>query len=201
MKFNKYWLVLVLGLVIMTCSDDDDDTNLVPDRDRTEQQASDRDSLLTYLNSHYYNSSDFEVGVDYSIDDIVITKAEFDGNNIPIIPEGNTLLLLRLWRSRRLILLKFCLSYRHCFWRRTTRFGLNERIRTLLRQRSNTTDVGLSLGHGNHAARVEQVKQVACLDALVIGRMRHDYALACFRIDVILFQDFLALGFCFFELL
>lgn len=93
MKFNKYWLVLVLGLVIMTCSDDDDDTNLVPDRDRTEQQASDRDSLLTYLNSHYYNSSDFEVGVDYSIDDIVITKAEFDGNNIPIVPEGNTLLI------------------------------------------------------------------------------------------------------------
>ena len=39
-------------------------------------------------------------------------------------------------------------------------------------------DIGLPFGDRNHAARVQQVKDVAGLDALIIGRMRHDDALA-----------------------
>ena len=40
------------------------------------------------------------------------------------------------------------------------------------RQRTHPADIGRALGHADHAARVEQVEQVAGLDALVVGRQR-----------------------------
>lgn len=80
-------------LVILACSPDDDNISLVPDRDRTEQQAADRDSLLNYLGSHYYNKSFFQDGVNYKVSDIRITEAEFDATGNPIVPEGSELLL------------------------------------------------------------------------------------------------------------
>ena len=41
-----------------------------------------------------------------------------------------------------------------------------------LGQRAHAADVGGALGHADHAARVEQVEQVAGLQALVVGRQR-----------------------------
>ena len=38
---------------------------------------------------------------------------------------------------------------------------------------AHAQDVALALGHRDHAAGVEQVEDVACLDALVVGRQRH----------------------------
>jgi hypothetical protein len=93
MRFKKYWFGLVVVIAIWACSNDDDNISLVPDRDRTEQQAADRDSLLTYLNTHYYNSGELTEGVDHSIDDIVIVEAALDENLEPIVPPGNTLLI------------------------------------------------------------------------------------------------------------
>ena len=98
MKLKQYTLTLLCGLALMTsCKKDDDGggTSIV-ERDRTQQQVVDRDSLLEYLNVHYYNSSLFLDGNDHSIYDIVITELPTDesGNHlIDELPEGHTLLI------------------------------------------------------------------------------------------------------------
>jgi len=82
LKFD--FIAIVLLVVIITFSscrnNDDDGVTSVPERDRTEQQAEDRDTLLAYLGSHYYNSGDFLGNMNPSIDDLVITE----------LPEGET---------------------------------------------------------------------------------------------------------------
>lgn len=83
-------LILCLALTFSSCKkDDDDDTVLVPPRDRGEQQILDKDSLVKYLESHYYNSADFVSNPDPSISDLVITKLADGG----VVPDGSTLLM------------------------------------------------------------------------------------------------------------
>ena len=45
-------------------------------------------------------------------------------------------------------------------------------FRARLGQRAHPADIGRALGHADHAARVQQVEQVAGLEALVVGRQR-----------------------------
>ena len=94
---KKYLPLLVFILVIIGCEQDDDSIPTVPERDRTEQQIADKDSLEDYLRGHYYNSSLFESGTNLTIDDIVITEMPVDenGNYLPEPPDpaNNT----RLW--------------------------------------------------------------------------------------------------------
>jgi len=94
MKSKYLFVAVVLVGLIWACSDDDD-MNVVtlPLRDRTEQQAVDKDSLITFLSTHYYNAMDFQGGDNYSIDQIDIVKADLDDNDNPIVPEGNRLLI------------------------------------------------------------------------------------------------------------
>jgi len=96
MKIKKYLvLVLVMGLVFTSCKKDDDSTSSEPERDRTEQQVEDKEALLLYFDTHYYNSSDFETAGDYSIDDIVISElpTDADGNYMALPdPANNTML-------------------------------------------------------------------------------------------------------------
>ncbi len=69
---------------------------LLPPRDRTEQQIADRDSLIDYLQTHYYNSATFEISGNYSTSDIVLTELPKDdsGNYLSLPdPENNTLLI------------------------------------------------------------------------------------------------------------
>ncbi|MGE5943474.1 MAG: FKBP-type peptidyl-prolyl cis-trans isomerase [Flavobacteriales bacterium] len=82
-------LMLFLALGLSSCKKDDDDSAPVtPPRDRGEQQILDKDSLIEYLETHYYNSADFEANPDPSISDLVITKLE-DGEDLP---DGHTIL-------------------------------------------------------------------------------------------------------------
>src|SRR5439155_20349668 len=53
------------------------------------------------------------------------------------------------------------------------RLRLQEGLPASLRQVAHPQDVALALGDGNHAARIEQVEDMACLDALVVGREHH----------------------------
>src|SRR3954451_2337078 len=48
---------------------------------------------------------------------------------------------------------------------------------TGLGQFTHTQNVALPLRDGNHTARIEQVENVARLDALVVSRQRHQMAL------------------------
>ena len=91
MKIKNYFGLLTLCiLTVFACSNDDEDEDFVvaPLRDRLEQQVIDVDSLQNYFNSHYYNSASFVSGMNYSINDIVITELEAGET----LPDGNTLL-------------------------------------------------------------------------------------------------------------
>jgi len=95
--FRKHLSLLVLILALIACSSDDDNFSFVPDRDRTEQQLADKDSLEDYLKGHYYNSGFIQSLTNPSIGDIVITEMPVDANGnyeeIPPDPANNT----RLW--------------------------------------------------------------------------------------------------------
>ncbi|MFV0540081.1 MAG: FKBP-type peptidyl-prolyl cis-trans isomerase [Aestuariibaculum sp.] len=90
MKLRKiYLLVLGMVLTIAACNKDDDSAT-VEMRDRSEQQVADKDSLIKYLNTHYYNSEAISNDVPNPfIKDIVITEL-LDGETLP---EGHTMLI------------------------------------------------------------------------------------------------------------
>ncbi|EDP69943.1 hypothetical protein FBALC1_10437 [Flavobacteriales bacterium ALC-1] len=87
LKLSLYLLALVA--VFVSCEQDDDPTNTFTEEDRDVQQLKDKDSLLDYLNTHYYNSSFFESGTNHKYTDIVITELE-EGEDVP---SGSTLLI------------------------------------------------------------------------------------------------------------
>jgi FKBP-type peptidyl-prolyl cis-trans isomerase FkpA len=90
-KFVKIGMVVMcMALGFISCKKDDDTTPPVPPRDRGEQQILDKDSLIKYLESHYYNSADFVSNPNPGISNLVITKLN-DGETQA--PEGSTLLL------------------------------------------------------------------------------------------------------------
>lgn len=84
-KTLKFSLVLLAALSLMTSCKDDDDINVIPFvlEDRTEQQAKDKDSLMLYLSTHYYNSGDFETGTNHKYTDIIIEKLD-EGESVPV---------------------------------------------------------------------------------------------------------------------
>jgi len=94
-NYAAFLLVLVLGFI--GCKKNDDlDAVTVPERDRTEQQIIDKDSLLGYLNTHYYNASLFETPGNYKTSDLIITELPKDesGNYLDLPdPDNNTLLI------------------------------------------------------------------------------------------------------------
>lgn len=96
MKIKKYLLVvLVMSVVFTSCKNDDDSSSSEPERDRTDQQVVDDATLLSYFDTHYYNSSVFETAGDYTIEDIVITELPTDTNGDYMAlpdPDSNTLL-------------------------------------------------------------------------------------------------------------
>jgi FKBP-type peptidyl-prolyl cis-trans isomerase FkpA len=83
-------IILCLALGLTSCSKDDETEPPVPPRDRTEQQAKDKDSLIKYLESHYYNSDDFLSNMNPSSKDLIITKLLA---NETVAPSGQTLLI------------------------------------------------------------------------------------------------------------
>ena len=77
MKIDKILLVaciLVIGFASCKKEDDDDGTVEFEENDRTEQQEIDSDSLIGYLETHYYNASDFVSNTNPSALDVVITE-------------------------------------------------------------------------------------------------------------------------------
>lgn len=94
---NSLTAVLLSVLCFLSCKNDDDDFELPPPRDRSVQQEADRDSLLNFLSTHYYNSSIFETPGNYTYDQIVISELPDEDNDgiyddLPN-PDINTLLI------------------------------------------------------------------------------------------------------------
>jgi len=98
MIFRNTIVVLLLSVFCFTsCKNDEDDFDVPPPRDRTAQQARDKDSLLNYLSTHYYNSSLFETPGNYTYEDIIIMELPDEDNDgvyedLPD-PDNNTLLI------------------------------------------------------------------------------------------------------------
>ncbi len=99
MTIRSLLLIFTVAILcFLSCKPDDSgDAYIQPARDRTVQQEADKDSLLNYLSTHYYNSSVFGIPGDYTYQDIVITELP-DVNNDGVYedlpsPETNTLLI------------------------------------------------------------------------------------------------------------
>ncbi len=91
----SFYLLMVITIFI-SCNKDDGPTITFVEADRTEQQVKDRDSLLNYLTTHYYNSSFFESGINHKYTDIIITELpqDEDGTYLEMPdPDQNTLLM------------------------------------------------------------------------------------------------------------
>ena len=85
------FLILSLVLVFSACKKDDDADEVVTieENDRTEQQIEDNDEIVAYLESHYFNASDFQgEDVNPNIGDLELTEL-LDGETLP---EGSILL-------------------------------------------------------------------------------------------------------------
>ena len=94
LKYSLYILVIITAFI--SCKQDDGPTVTFKEADRTEQQVIDKDSLLTYLSTHYYNSSFFESGSNHEYTDIIITELPQDDNGVYLDmpnPDQNTLLI------------------------------------------------------------------------------------------------------------
>ena len=88
----KYNILFIFSFILMvaSCEKDDDTTSIqVPENDRTEQQAIDNDSLIMYLNTHYYNSSLVNSLENPTMEDLIISEL-LDGETLPT----NTSLLI-----------------------------------------------------------------------------------------------------------
>jgi hypothetical protein len=90
-KIHFYFLCIIVGFVSCSKNDGTEGLIVVPEADRTEQQVIDRDSLLGYLETHYYNSGTFVNNTNPSINDLIISEVPSDG----VIPDpaNNTLLI------------------------------------------------------------------------------------------------------------
>jgi FKBP-type peptidyl-prolyl cis-trans isomerase FkpA len=88
--------ILTLVLFFSACSRNNQNSTVIEERDRGEQQIIDNDSLIGYLETHYYNSGDFKENDNPSISDIEISELPKDdeGNYLGLPdPANNTLLI------------------------------------------------------------------------------------------------------------
>jgi hypothetical protein len=85
MKFKYVFILIILCFgAFGSCTPDETEVVIVPPRDRGEQQITDNDSLVQYLQSHYYNKSFFsDPSANYSKDDIIISDMASDSEGNP----------------------------------------------------------------------------------------------------------------------
>ena len=91
MRFKVHFFFFFFLVLFFSCPEDDGDGLVeIPENDRTEQQIIDRDSLLGYFETHYYNSAYLQDNPDFTLDDIIISELPEDGE-LPD-PNQNTML-------------------------------------------------------------------------------------------------------------
>jgi FKBP-type peptidyl-prolyl cis-trans isomerase len=86
MKLGKIAVVILsLTLGFLSCSKNSssDDPVVIEVRDRGAQQILDKDSIIGYLETHYYNAGAFQGNADPSISELIIAEIPSDG----VIPD------------------------------------------------------------------------------------------------------------------
>lgn len=86
MRLNKLFIAsLFLAVFAISCDKDDDGGNeVIPDRDRGEQEIADQEALEAYLSTHFYNYEEFETPA--SDFDYVVRLDTIDAENADKIP-------------------------------------------------------------------------------------------------------------------
>jgi hypothetical protein len=76
MSLRKIGFFIIVFITVFSACNEDDGLGITPPeiRDRAVQQQADMDSINEYLKSHYYNKSEFSVGLTPRIADLEITK-------------------------------------------------------------------------------------------------------------------------------
>lgn len=60
MKFKNVFLVALLAIIVWACNNDDNGTRIVPPKALSEIVDQDKDSIIKYLETHFYNYEEFE---------------------------------------------------------------------------------------------------------------------------------------------
>ena len=91
MRYKVHFFFFLFLVLFYSCPDEEDDgLTEIPENDRTEQQIIDRDLLLDYFDTHYYNSAYLQNNPGFTLDEIIISELPEDGN-LPD-PDQNTML-------------------------------------------------------------------------------------------------------------
>ncbi|WP_372938165.1 FKBP-type peptidyl-prolyl cis-trans isomerase [Seonamhaeicola sp.] len=102
MKLGKICLsILCLSVCFLSCKKDDDgdDTVTVEIRDRAEQQIEDNNSIIEYLETHYYNKSAFEGNTNPKISELQIKSTE----GLTISEDADSLLINAVGVSKKTV--------------------------------------------------------------------------------------------------
>ncbi|SDB44599.1 hypothetical protein SAMN03097699_1392 [Flavobacteriaceae bacterium MAR_2010_188] len=91
MKIKNHLVVSIVFLLALVACNKDDEDGGIPEADRTEQQAVDKDTLLHYLSTHYYNFTKMQNPENFHIDSLTIYELPDDG--VLPNPEDNHLLI------------------------------------------------------------------------------------------------------------
>lgn len=92
MKSKLHIFLFTILLLGLSCGDDgEDDVIVIPEADRTEQQVIDNDSLISFFQTHYINTSTISANPNISLEEIVINSLPDDG--VLPNPDDNSLLI------------------------------------------------------------------------------------------------------------
>ncbi len=82
-KFKFCSSIIIVTILFIGCSKDDDATPTIEIRDRAEQQIEDEALWQDYFGTHYYNEDFFSQEGDYKMSDLVISKLD-EGDTPPV---------------------------------------------------------------------------------------------------------------------
>lgn len=75
MRYKVHFFFFLFLVLFYSCPEDPDSGLVnIPENDRTEQQLIDRDSLLGYFDTHYYNSAYLQNNPNFTLDEIIISS-------------------------------------------------------------------------------------------------------------------------------
>ena len=89
MKIKNYFFTLLILVVgFYSCEKNEEDTEVIPPRDRSEQYLVDIDSIEEFLTTHFYNYEEFEADTNSTTFEIEFdTIAGVNNNKIPLIDQ------------------------------------------------------------------------------------------------------------------
>lgn len=114
MNKNLFFLSIFTWVLFFgACSSNNQNATTIEERDRGEQQIIDNDSLVGYLETHYYNSGDFIANSNPRMSDIVITELpkDDDGNYLDLPDPANNTLLIKAVETKTTVYLETDYTY------------------------------------------------------------------------------------------